>query len=350
MKRELTAALFALCLSPALADTAPPRKERYQDAMDLVATAPAAAHTAMAALADTGYPRAIDRLAQFTAKGVGVTADPATAMVLYAQAIDQGHAKSLVAMGKLLANTGDHAQALKVLEQAQAQNVKGADVALAVTHATGKLGPLSDQDAGWDTLLTLAQRDRHKADTAMLYVAYKTGLAIENDHVILTRVTDRARDGDGRAAESLLRYYRVHKPSTDANVAFRLKLTQHPGVRPKVQAEEALHLAAIVEPAQFWTAAQKVVQAQTDEAFTRALVVTSKLNRNAYVRILQIELGSLGYLDGRPNGYLTHGTIRAFNAFCRDAQTTDACRYGPLKSAAVKAVSVELAKRRASRT
>ena len=58
---------------------------------------------------------------------------------------------------------------------------------------------------------------------------------------------------------------------------------------------------------------------------------------------MQKELRALGYAPGRANGYLHRQTITAVGQFCRDQDIWQACKFGPAKSVAIKAVAAKLA-------
>ena len=125
---------------------------------------------------------------------------------------------------------------------------------------------------------------------------------------------------------------------------------EHPAIRSKVVAEERLYLArGRRSPNASGSLSEEIVEGTEGNAYARALIATSKINKNAYVRILQEELRGIGYDPGRSSGYLTRPTIRAVNSFCRDFDLESACIHGPAKAIAIKAVSTELARVRAMR-
>lgn len=77
-------------------------------------------------------------------------------------------------------------------------------------------------------------------------------------------------------------------------------------------------------------------------------MVTAKINKNAYVRLLRAELAALGYAAGVSGPYMTAPLVRANAAFCREAGIAEACVQGPLKASTIKAVAAALAQRRAA--
>ena len=323
-------------------------KARYAQAIALLSQDPEAAALEMQRLAEDGYPRALDRLAYFHVKGTGVAPDTGKAIAYYRRAVESGNERSLVSLGKLLIREGEAGAALDALERARDADVRGAAATLAWGHATGGFGPASQPDAGWSTLVGFAMTGERTAEFAVMGVLSKKQRQLSDPTQLLESLTQRADEGDGKAAEVLLRFYRmVGHPL--GSLAERERLLAHEGIRARVAAEEGLYLARETEPARFWIASERIVGQAPDDAFARALIITSKINKNAYVRILQQELDHLGHKPGRASGYLTARTIRAFNAFCREAGITDVCVYGPAKSVAIKAVSAELARARAAR-
>ncbi len=356
MKKLFTTPFLTLTLCAALsgagaladtdAETRKLHKARYSEAMALRETAPDAAATAIRALAEAGYPRAMDRLAYFHTKGHGVPLDLGAAQALYAQAIAAGYDRSLVSLGKLALKTGDLALAEDSLEQAIAQGLDSAAPVLSWAHATERLGARSDPARGLATLRALAAQDSRDAQIFLLAGLLKQPQEPGATEAVLARLETRAAEGDAKAAEGLLRYYRLRGLGAET-ARTRAALLETPGMRAKIRIEEGLYLAVEREPARFWLASEALLQEAPNPVFARALTVTSKLNKNAYIRVLQAELTALGYRTGRPSPYLNAPLIRAVNQFCRDTGISESCRLGPLKSVTIKAVAAELATRRA---
>ncbi|WP_424969291.1 tetratricopeptide repeat protein [Dinoroseobacter sp. S76] len=355
MKMSLISPLLALSLCASLAGggalaetgaTLKAQKARYSAAMALRAEAPEEAAAAMIALAQAGYPRAMDRLAYFHTKGQGVPLDLDAARALYEQAVAAGYERSLISLGKLALKSGDLELAEDSLREAVAKGVDKAAPVLAWAHATDRLGERSDPARGIAELRRLAAQDSRDAQIFLLAGLLKQPDAPGAAAEVLTRLETRAAEGDAKAAEGLLRYYRLRGLGSET-AGTRAALLETPGMRAKIRVEEGLYLAVEREPARFWLASEALLNSAPNPVFARALTVTSKLNKNAYIRVLQAELTALGYRTGRPSPYLNAPLIRAVNAFCRDTGITDSCRLGPLKSVTIKAVAAELAARRA---
>ncbi|MEM1078147.1 MAG: SEL1-like repeat protein [Pseudomonadota bacterium] len=320
-------------------------KARYSEAMALRTEAPVEAVAAMTALAEAGYPRAIDRLAYFHSKGQGVPQDLVRARALYAQAVAAGYDRSLIPLGKIALSLGEVELAQESLERAVAAGLEKAAPVLAWAHATERLGAGSDPARGLADLRVLAALDSRDAQVFLLAGLLKQPDAPGAKAKVLAQLETRAVDGDAKAAEGLLRYYRLRGLGSETTQT-RAALLETPGIRAKIRVEEGLYLAVERQPERFWLTSEDLLRDAPNPVFARALAVTSKLNKNAYIRILQAELTALGYRTGRPSPYLNAPLIRAVNQFCRDTGITESCRLGPLKSVTIKAVAAELAIRR----
>lgn len=352
MKRTLLvkSAIFAaitLGAHAAGANETKPPKERYRQAMHVLDSDARGAMTDLTALCSEGYARACDRAGYLTFKGIGAAQDTGAALAFYQKAIDAGRTGSLVSMGKVLLTSGAHQKAIEALTQAAAAGHEKADATLAWAHATKRLGDLSDATLGVPVLRKMAQSKQRDAELYLLDALSRAkDKRTQVDHV-LDNLQARWTDGDSKAAEALLRYYRMvgHKNGT---LELRAALLETPGLRDKIRVEEALYLSSVRKPGSFWTDSEQLVGGAPDEVFARALVVSAKINKNAYVRIVQKELRTLGYPVGRASPYMNRPLIRSINAFCRDAGQSAICRAGPLKSATIKAVASHLAEIRAA--
>jgi hypothetical protein len=325
-------------------------KAAYVDATSLAASDPAAAFAEMTRLAASGYDRALDRLAYFHLKGIGTPVNAAAAVDLYRRAFEAGHERSLLSLGKVLLSRGRPGEALVALDRAVELNVVGAEATRALAHISSRFGPASDPKGGLADLSRLvASRERTAELGVLKHIATGAGVEIDESNLV-EQLLQRSDDGDGMAAEVLLYYHRSRGSNGGMAMAARERLLAHPNIRAKIIAVEGLYLARDSKPARFWTEAEKIVDTTPGPDFARALVVTARINRNAYVRIVQKQLREFGYYHGRATAYLSGSTIRAVNRFCRDAGIWDACQSGPVKSTAVKAIAMAIAKHRQERT
>ncbi|MFY0680503.1 MAG: SEL1-like repeat protein [Thalassovita sp.] len=343
----LTMALTVMMICPAPLNAASGAfKEQLYAALDLQDSDPGQSLQRLSDLAAEGHPRAIERLAYFTLKGIGTPADIGQAITLYQRAVTLGHDRALVSLAKAQMSQGAHEAALRNLTQAVSKDVRGAEVNLLIAHAAKRLGPLSNPHTAWPELLTMANTGDYTAAMGALYAATKTKRKLLDDQQIVRLLTTHADDGNGKAAGALIRHYRLTHVAPAKHVMDRVALLDHSDLSATTRTEEALHLAFVQRPSTFWTGSEKILRAAPSDAYARGLSVTASLNRNAYVRVVQKELTALGYQPGRANGYLHTPTLRALGQFCRDQGIGPLCRQGPLKSAAIKAVAAQLAQAR----
>lgn len=348
LKRIMTLALgLWICGHPVAADSNRKAefKARYAEAMDLKAAAPMQSVARLRALSDDGYARATERLGYFYLKGIGVDQDTDAAIALYAQAVAAGRSKAMVSLGKAYLADGAYQDAIDTLQAAAQAGDTRAEATLAWAHATSRLGPLSDPVRGLADLRRLAQSDVRDAQLLLLAGLVKQPRSPANVDPVIDRLHERHAEGDAKAAEALLRYYR-QRGHERGDLATRAALLETPGIRAKVRVEESLWLARARQPHRFWSISETLVQDAPDDVFARALVVTAKINKNAYVRILQEELRAQGYRTGRPSAYMNRPLIRSINQFCRDNGIDGACKAGPLKSSTIKAMAAKIAEDR----
>lgn len=321
-------------------------KHRYEAAVAFQATAPERTAHALKQLSDDGYARATEQLAYLTLKGRGVAQDTDAAIALYQKAVAGGRASSMVSLAKAYLTTGEYQTAIRTLNQASKLGLIKADAVLAWAHATNRLGQYSMPETGFSQLVALSNNGARDGQLNLLDAAVRIGKAPPNIASVLHQLHTRHSEGDPKAAEVLLKYYRTVGHPT-GTLAVRKTLLETKGLREKVRVEEGLHLAGALQPRHFWTEAEQLVDSAPAHVYARALVVTAKINKNAYVRIVQKELRNLGYPVGIASPFMNAPLIRSINMFCRERNIAGACTLGPLKSTTVKAVASELASTRA---
>lgn len=342
--RFITCAAALMAADLAHADTNPtPLKHRLQLALQLIETSPNEGYAALVELASMDHAKSIERLGYFTLKGVGTEADLQAAIVLYSRATVLGHERAWLSLAKATMLAGRAEEAIVAFQKAQSLGIKGAEASLLMAHASHRLGPLSDAEAAWPELVRLAQTGDRTAEIAALYIAARYQRRIEPEGAILSAQSTRAIEGDGKAAETLLRYYRMTPKHRLSQIPQRLRLLKHPNLSERARIEEGLYMALDRTPEQFWTAAEALVRQASPADYPRALTTTARINRNAYLRIVQKELARLGYQPGRTNGILHRRTLKALMRFCRDQNIEVDCRLGPNKSTAIKSIAAALA-------
>ncbi|MDA5557269.1 peptidoglycan-binding domain-containing protein [Shimia sp. MMG029] len=326
-------------------------KERYAQAEALrlgtgASQDSASAFALMSDLARDGDSRAQARLAYYYLKGIGVDADPAAAAVWYEAAIDAGRDSARTSYAKLLAAQGAGDAALAQLDKASEAGLEKAQVLRATYHYQGKFGSASDADFGQAQLTDFATSGNMAAMQVVL-AAMQKGASFDVDADLMTAQMlafareDQAKSG-GKAAEALLRLWREQ---TDAqSIALRTELVAHPSLRMRAKAEEGLLLAhATHDPRAFRGAAEEIIAQTSGADFNRAVYVVSRLDKNAYVHVLQEELKRRGYAVGPTTGIFNTRTMWAVVEFCQDTGIQAECRLGPLRAKVIKVIVGELA-------
>lgn len=340
----LWAFLASICSLAMAKDTAG-MNQRFGGAMELIETDRETGLAMLQDLADEGHARALDRFGYFYFTGKGVPQDLDASVELYGKAIASGHRRSLLSLGKVHLKRGDYAAAERVFLQAVSEGIPKADITHAWAHATGRFGAISRADAGLEVLRRAATAGSEDAQRLLLAALIAQPGAAPMPGEDFARLQARAAQGSAKDAEALLRYYRL-RGHPSGTVEARQRLLHTPGLRAKIATEEALHLAVRTDAPRFWPVSEAIVARAPNDVFARALVVTARLSRNAYLRILQRELEALGYETGRRTAFLHGDLIAAINRFCRDSGVAARCAAGPLKSSTIKVIAPELAKSR----
>ncbi|MBE1292331.1 MAG: hypothetical protein GJ677_07555 [Rhodobacteraceae bacterium] len=309
-----------------------------------------AAFGQMHRLAESGYGRAQARLAYYHLKGIGTEVDQEAAARWYRAAIEGGRESARASYAKLLMAMEQPAAALEQLDLAAAQGIERAQALRAAYHYQNRFGPASDPAFGREELTRFAKAGDLNSMRIVL-AAMQAGARFDVDaEQLLQRMVDVARTDTGktggRAAESLLRLWRGNR---DADVmALRAEMVAHESLRGRARAEDQLYLArdSVRTSAQeraFRTTARDIVKATDPADFQRAFVVVARLDKNAYVYVLQEELKARGYETGPATGVFNTKTLQAVTQFCKDTEMQSVCRLGPLRGQVIKAVIAALA-------
>ena len=326
--------------------TKPTDKELFAQAEALrLGDDTSAAFEMMMALAESGYGRAQAKVGYYYVKGIGTAPSSTDAAIWYRVAIAGGRDGARTSYAKLLMAEGQTQAALEQLNAGAAAGVLKARSLRAVLHYEGEFGAASDRDAARLELAALATEHDVPALLTMLRGTLAgdafevTGPQLEAALIAVVRSgTDKRA---GKAAEGLLKLWQEHP--VGRNHTLRAELLAHPSLRTKVWADQSLRLAYDIESVdQFRQSAVHIVGQVPENHQARAFYLVSRLDKNAFVHVLQERLRDRGYYRGRTNGYLTHRTIQALTRFCQDAGIQDACRMGPLRSTVIKVVAAEL--------
>ncbi|WP_422048858.1 peptidoglycan-binding protein [Shimia sp.] len=357
-RRLLFALSFAALTATPLADTsvfamqALTEKERYAKAEALrfgteMPKDTAAAFLEMQALAQDGNARAQARLAYYHLKGIGTSVDPDAAALWYQAAINAGRDNVRTSYAKLLMSQGQAVEALTQLNVASEAGVEKAQALRAQYHYLGRFAEASDKPFGRAELTRFAQAG-DVASMKVVLSAMQQGAEFDVDADLLTaQMLDVARQDSGKAggkaAEALLRLWRGQDDAE--TLALRSELVAHAALRGRARAEEGLLLAYDTHDARaFRPLAQQIVSEASDADYERALYVVSRLDKNAFVHVLQEELRTRGYRVGPTTGIFNTRTMWAVVSFCQDTGIQAECRLGPLRAKVIKAIAGELAK------
>ncbi|SMP27242.1 peptidoglycan-binding domain-containing protein [Shimia sagamensis] len=347
----LALSVCAALATPVLATTNSPateltEKELYAQAEALrLGDDTGAAFEMMTALAESGYGRAQAKLGYYYLKGIGTVPSSADAATWYQAAIAGGRDGARTSYAKLLMADGQTQAALEQLNAGAAAGIEKARSLRAVLHYEGRFGAASDRDVARSELAALAAEHDVPAMLTMLRGSLSgdafemTGSNLEAALISVARGNSDKRAG--KAAEGLLKLWQEYP--AEENQALRAEMLAHPSLRAKVWADQSLRLAYDIESDdQFRQSAVHIVGQVPEDQRGRAFYLVSRLDKNAFVHVLQERLRDRGYYRGRTNGYLTQRTIQALARFCQDAGIQDTCRLGPLRSNVIKVVAAEL--------
>lgn len=327
-------------------------KERYALAEALrlgtdAAPDAGAAFAQMTALAEEGDARAQARLAYYHLKGIGTEIDPTAAAHWYEAAIASGRISARTSYAKMLIRQGDAAAALDHLNIAAQGGHEKAQSLRAAYHYLGRFGTESDAAFGQAELTRFAKAGDLEA-TRVVLAAMQQGATFDVDaEALFAQVVAAARADDGKAggkaAEAVLR---LRRDARDAEtLALRREMVAHPGLRGRARTEDGLMLAYDTHDVRdFRHAAEEIISAADAGSYTRGVYVVSRLDKNAFVYVLQEELRARGYRVGPSTGIFNTRTLNAVTAFCRDQDIQSSCRLGPLRAQVIKVIVAELAR------
>lgn len=156
-------------------------------------------------------------------------------------------------------------------------------------------------------------------------------------------------EGDGRATESLLRFYRKLAWAYPDHRTRRGEILASYGDQVRVERRfpEQLHAEYDrYQPQKSWAALADMIGAAEDDDYYNGLIEIRFMSQNAFTYVLQNEMRKLAKYNGRPSGYMTRGTLAAAFSLCREAGAMDRCIHGPLNHDSVRAMAGELQSRR----
>lgn len=292
-------------------------------------------------------------LGQLRLTGTGGEVDEAGAALAFTMARDTGDSFALIHLGRM-ARDGrglpqDGSDAIALFEAALSTTPEVSEVAmreLIAGHGLGLFGAASQPEKAVEIGSIGLGKGSAGAALGILGLPKR----LEDVYPDLTKLWDpaiaiaekAADSGDPMAARRLLGYW--HVASLESLEA---------GERA---AEIADRYAAILDPDQLqrhrvvfaaMTGASPVEIAETfkdakGKEAASAIFDLQKANLNAYVAVLQSELGARGLYAGEATGQMNRSTISAINDFCRQTGIEDICAVGPLSWQAAQAIGVAL--------
>ncbi len=340
---KLPALTLTLILSLAGPGLAQDQRAHFNDIRAQEQNDPAAAFAAMTRLAESGYAPALDRMGYYFRTGIGSQENLRTARHWYEQAVAAGHPWSTASLARVEIKLGHGEAALKLLQAAEREGLPGTQRLLATAHVDRQLGKASDLILGRKMLESLAAQGDKNAARDLVVRSNWGRLTGQVSAAAIGTVVQVGLEGDARSAEAALVYLSRVSDKREASLQTRAALADVQGVRDRVLSVERIRLAAEQTPRQFWTKVEAILSDTETPNYARAATTAFWINKNSWVRVLQKELGSLGYYHGSVNARMTARTIRAQNQFCRDREIWNICASGPLRGPTVRAVASEIA-------
>jgi TPR repeat protein len=346
---------------------------------------PAKGAAVLEQLAADGDKRAVSDLAERYASGKGLAANPEKAAQYLRIAVAAGEGAAARKLGQLELERGNGAAALAAFEQAQALGEgevapwlrrlylrgapgleaqpakarpylaaaaatgdKAAQTTLMLGDLKGDFGAASDPAAGKaavqqafaqsdiDTLAALAGqiRDPQVAsafDAAKAAQIFETAMAQGNETA-------------SKALLTLLKKAPDSLPDRDALQA-RLGAQDPQFLPPRVRFIEQPAEAAAKARSKAEFAEIARTAAETPAGLRRSLLLKlRKSNPNAYVYVLQTYLKEHGAPSLKADGIMSSATLRAVSGFCRSAEITAECKYGPMSFRGAQAIGEALSK------
>lgn len=245
---------------------------------------------------------------------------------------------------KGVAVPSDPALAERYLRAALADGDEAAGPILATALLRGQLG--AGREAEAVPLLQAAFDAGNIAVAAPLADAYARGRGVTADLPKAIGILRAGADGDDAAAKAaLLNLYvrgsgRDLPPNPAAARSLYAAIPDHART-PAILANGAIlaaHGRSLDDYALMWTRFKELDATQQARAGQQIL----RINRNAYVYMLQSLLAERGHYSGAMSGLLTASTISAVNAFCVQLNIARQCRLGPLNRGTWDAIAAGL--------
>lgn len=299
------------------------------------------------AAAEGGNSWAMLLLGDALARGEGVSADAALALVWYKRAAETGNVQALLRLGAAyrdgLLVPADPARAIAVYEKAIEAGSTRAAVLLGEGHVNRHFGRLSNPAKGI-RLIERAHAEGEPTAAASLANFHIWGRGVRRDpSKALALLTEAADGGNASAARALIGHYRagrgefIPRNLSRANAALEK-------YAPLLAADELERERFLMDAAgasglrDFSRLADQLDRMPADRQ-ADAISALRAASPNAYVYVVQRRLAAKGLYHGRLNGRLTRPTIRAIKMLCRQDLAADRCEAGPLDHRAAQLIA-----------
>lgn len=296
-------------------------------------------------LAAGGDPTAMEQLARFYRSGIGVKRSYAEANKLYLAAAEAGSDRALLDAADMEIRRGMWGTAKSTLQRAVAQNVSGAEMALASGHIRNSFRGSSDKSEGVRILEQGIQNGEIAPVLTALYLKSEWR-RFPMDHTdLMARAQAAADAGNEYAASALINFVR-ERPDLipDALNQRAAMIDRYAGtLSPRRLVEEQVYyILDSQRPPQSWQMLEQKLAEYDDISFYHALAAADRADENAFVYVLQKALADQGYYQGARNGRMGNRLLKATLEFCRDKGYYGECAHGPLRGMAVRLISGSL--------
>jgi TPR repeat protein len=329
-----------------------------------------------------GDAKAMLRLGEILALGKGVDASPAEGLALTRKSADLGDIGAMILLGDLLALGFDGADKRKLAiaeyERAAAKGRTLALVKLAVAYQDGQIVSADAEKAisyyreaiaagRSDAMLGLGKAfvERRFAGqgslaegvallkealvrgapeaAVVLSDCYINGLGVpKNADKAIALLKDEWAKGNVRAGLRLISLYRDGRKKAiepDRFLAeYYLRSVSHKLDATAAQIEKLLMKAAVEKAGLEFASFREELQQIPMPSRTFVVRKLRAINPNAYVYLVQVQLGELNIFQGKPNGTLSRATVRAMFQYCVKHRPAEVCRLGPMTPGVADAI------------
>ncbi|MFY0666062.1 MAG: sel1 repeat family protein [Natronospirillum sp.] len=303
------------------------------------------------ALNDEGARSAPRTISGVYLKGIGGPVDLALARSYADQAVAEGDMYAHIYLSELNWKNGDYQAAVASMNKARDAGIGSADLAFARAHHARDFGPLSNRTLGANMIAQLAEDGDLAAARLALRLHERRSQRLTNMDLerVIGHLNVAMEEGDGRATESLLRFYRKLSWAYPDHRARRSEIMASYGDQVRSARRFPEQLQATYDryqPQKSWAAMADMISEAEGDDYYNGLIEIRYMSQNAFTYVLQNEMRRIQKYGGRPTGWMTRGTLLATMSFCKEAGAYDKCVHGPLNHDSVRAMAAELQSRK----